>query len=55
LGDVTNKTNKIYHFLGKEFVVRRTNASEGFAIVWVAMAMTIATLLPLLWLLAYIH
>ncbi len=32
-----NKTNKIYHFLGKEFVARQTSGSEGFVTFWVAM------------------
>ncbi len=52
---MTNKTNIIYHFLGKEFVARRTSGSEGFATVWVAMGVAATILLPLLSLLPCAH
>jgi len=52
---VINKINKIYHFLGKEFVARRTSGSEGFAIVWVAMGVAATTLLSILPLLPCAH
>jgi hypothetical protein len=52
---VTNKTNKIYYFLGKEYVARRTSGNEGFATIRLVMVVAVAVLLPLLLLFPCAH